>query len=252
MIFSNLKLKEIINPRYLKEYEKGIESFYLDLAALNTNMFIMNKIKEFRLDLFCPHDKSTFFLMVIKNFFEYSIITIIRLFEDTGFTIPKFKDRIANDYIIKKYKNAFMDRFNNIKFDDLTKDILKRVKHLRNKRFAHIIKIEKDIKNVDVDIEELEKLINYINLFFQNLSFNTDFNMLPITYSKKVKHPKDLNSRPDIERILDSVAKESAFLNTPERYSKYPQVWINIKKNWNEEKLNVFYRYRKKLGLPKL
>ncbi|MBL7060850.1 MAG: hypothetical protein ISS13_03325 [Actinobacteria bacterium] len=250
MIFSNLNLKEIINSRYLKEYEEGIESFYLELAALNTNIFIINKIKEFRLDLFCPHDKSTFFLMVIKNFFEYSIITIIRLFEDTGFTIPKFKDRIINDYIKKEYKNAFIDRFNNIKFDDLTNDILKRVKHLRNKRFAHIIKNKKDIKNVN--IEELEKIINYINLFFQNLSFNTGFDMLPIPYSKKVQHPKDSDSRPDIERILDSVAKESAFLNTPERYSKYPQVWIGIKKNWSEETLNVFYKYREKLGLPKI
>ena len=40
--------------------------------------------------------------------------------------------------------------------------------------------------------------------------------MVPIPYSDEVQHPKDSDPRSDIEKILDSIAKEGAFLNMSE------------------------------------
>ena len=76
--------------------------------------------------------------------------------------------------------------------------------------------------------------------------------MLPLPYSEKVIHPKNSDPRPDIEKFLDSIVKESNFLNTPERYSKYPSVWNAIKNKWDEETLNIFNEYREKYKLPKV
>jgi len=255
--FSNLDAKEVISLEYLKDYEDGMGFFYSELVTLNTNIFIINKIREFPFDLFCVPDDKIFFLMVINNFFEYSIIIISRLIKDTSansFTIRKFKNRIVKDYIKPEYKEAFKNRIRNIKFEHIMDDILNRVQDLRNKRIAHTIKdYIKDTRNIGrINFKELEKLRDHINLFFENLSFNKKHIMVPIPYSVEVQHPKDSDPRSDIEKILDSIAKESAFLNTPERYSKWPIVWKERKKRMTQREISIFKKYREKFGFPKI
>jgi len=255
-IFKSLTAKEIILPEYFKDYEDGMRFFHNELTTLSTNIFIINKIRKFPFDLFCIPDDSTFFSMVINNFFEYSIIIISRLFKDTGkdcFTLPKFKKRIILKYIKPEYKRDFIDRIKEVNFKKLTADILNRIHELRNKRIAHNLEeFIKDPKNIRrINFNELRQLQDCANQLFDNLSFEIKYSMVLLPYNEEVIHPKDFDPRPDIEKILDCVAKESAFLNTPERYSKYPSVWISIKNNWSKETLNTFYKYRDKLGLPK-
>lgn len=255
--FPNLKAKEVILPKYLKDYENGIGFFYSELVTLNTNIFIINKIREFPFDLFCTPDDRIFFSMVINNFFEYSIIIISRLIKDTGsdsFTIRKFHNRLIKDYIRPKYKEAFKNKIKSIRFENTINDILNRVQDLRNKRIAHTIEdYVKDTKNIGrINFSELENLRDYMNLFFENLSFNVKYMMLPIPYCDEVQHPKGTDSRSDIEKILDSIAKESAFLNTPERYSKWPTVWKERKKRMTAREQSIFNKYREKLGFPKI
>ena len=255
--FSNLDAKEVISLEYLKDYEDGMGFFYSELVTLNTNIFIINKIREFPFDLFCVPDDKIFFLMVINNFFEYSIIIISRLIKDTSansFTIRKFKNRIVKDYIKPEYKEAFKNRIRNIKFEHIMDDILNRVQDLRNKRIAHTIKdYIKDTRNIGrINFKELEKLRDHINLFFENLSFNKKHIMVPIPYSVEVQHPKDSDPRSDIEKILDSIAKESAFLNISEIEIKYPTIWKERKKRMTGRELDIFNKYREKLGFPKI
>jgi len=253
----NLDAKEVISPEYLKDYEDGMGFFYSELVTLNTNIFIINKIREFPFDVFCAPDDKIFFSMVINNFFEYSIIIISRLIKDTSansFTIRKFKNRIIKDYIKPEYREAFKNRIKNSKFEHIMNDILDRIQDLRNKRIAHTIEdYVKDTKNIGrINFKELEKLRDFINLFFENLSFNIEHMMVPVPYSDKVQHPKDSDPRSDIEKILDSIAKESAFLNAPEINSKWPTVWKEIKKRMTERELNIFNKYREKLRFPKI
>ncbi len=256
-IFKPLNEKEIILPKYFKDYKDGMGFFYGELITLNMNIFIINKIRKFPFDLFCTPDDSTFFSMVINNFFEYSIIIISRLFKDTGkdcFTLLKFKNKIISLYIKPEYKSNFIERLKKVNFEKLTADILNSIHDLRKKRIAYNLEeFIKDTKNIGrINFDELEKLRDCSNKLFDNLSFGIEHMMVPIPYSDKVIHPKDTDPRPDIEKILDSIAKESGFLNTPERYSNYPSVWKSIKNNWSRETLEIFYKYRDKLGFPKI
>jgi hypothetical protein len=82
------------------------------------------------------------------------------------------------------------------------------------------------------------------------LSFNVDYLMLPIPYSDKVIHPKDADSRSDIERILDSIAKESGYLTMPEELGKWPGAWEKQKEMMSDEDISILNKYRKKSGLP--
>lgn len=255
--FLRLSAKDVITPEYLKDYEDGMGFFYSELVTLNTNIFIINKIREFPFDLFCVPDDKIFFSMVANNFFEYSVIIISRLIKDSSsnsFTIRKFKNRIIKDYIKPEYREAFKDRIKNSKFEHAMNDILDRIQDLRNKRIAHTIEdYVKDTKNIGrINFKELEKLRDSINSFFDSLSFNIKHMMVPVPYSEEVIHPKGSDSRSDIEKILDSIAKESAFLNAPEANSKWPGVWKEIRKRMSERELEIFNKYREKLGFPKI
>jgi hypothetical protein len=53
--------------------------------------------------------------------------------------------------------------------------------------------------------------------------------------------------RPDIERILDSVARESSVLRLPETN---PMAWPFSRQSWPPGRLEVLNRYRRKFGLP--
>lgn len=256
-IFASLSAKEIILSEYLKNYEDAMKFFYSELVTLNTNIFIINKVREFPFDLMCTPDNCTFFYMVINNFFEYCVIIMSRLLKDTGsdsFTLPIFKNRIINEYIKPDFKIAFKNRIKNIKFYELTNDVLNRIQDLRNKRIAHTLEdYIKDTTNIGrINFDELEKLKDRTNLLFENLSFRIKHIMVPVPYYDKVQHPKGSDPRPDIEKILDSIAKESAFLTMPERYDKWPTVWIERKKRMTQREIDVFNKYREKLKFPKL
>jgi hypothetical protein len=78
-------------------YERGMAFFYGELVTLNVNLFIMDKIAEFRFDLFTGVEQRTFFRMVFHNFFYASLLIITRIAADQGgdlFTLPHFKNRI--------------------------------------------------------------------------------------------------------------------------------------------------------------
>jgi len=251
-ILESLTSKDIIIPEYLDEYKEGIGFFYSELITLNTNIFIINKIRKFPFDLFCNPDDCTFFHMVINNFFEYSLIIITRIFKDTGkdcFTLPKFINKIISKYIKSEYRKLFIQRVKNVNFNNLTADILNRIHDLRKKRLAHNLEeYITETKNIGrINYNELEKLRDYSNQLFENLSFGITHMMVPLPYCEKVIHPKGYDSRPDIEKILDAIAKDSYFINAPE-IDKY---WLDYGKNrMSEHDLNIFYEYREKFGLP--
>lgn len=73
--------------------------------------------------------------------------------------------------------------------------------------------------------------------------------MVPLSYSEKVIHPKDSDPRPDIDKILDSIARDSQILNMPEK-DKY---WLKYgKSGMCERDINILNEYRKKFGMIKI
>ena len=132
------------------------------------------------------------------------------------------------------------------------KNVLDRIQDIRNKYIPHSLEdYIYGMKNVyPISFKELEKLRDYINLFFNDLTFGIDHMMLPVPYSSEVKHPEGSDPRPDIEKILDSIAKESGFLNIPENYSKWPTLWRGMIDRLSEREKKFFIKYRKKLGFP--
>ncbi|HEY2922103.1 MAG TPA: hypothetical protein VGK77_24245, partial [Candidatus Binatia bacterium] len=85
-----------------------------------------------------------------------------------------------------------------------------------------------------------------LNSLLNALAFNVEYSMLPIPYDARARRPSE---KTDIEEILDGIAKNSFFLNMPERY---PERWRYRRPNLSGDKLDAFNHYRRKLDLSEV
>ena len=229
-----LDAKEALKKSAHDYYERGMAFFYSELVTLNVNLFIMDKIAEFRFDLFTGIEQRTFFSMVFQNFFYASLLTITRVAADQGgdlFTLPRFKNRIRQS-VKPEYHNLLDDRLRQAKFDKRIQKLLEKAKEYRTQRVAHVLEevVLGNDKKTRVIYSDLKELRDQLNDLLDALSFNVHHMMLPVQYSEDVIHPKGTDRRPDIERILDSIAEKSPILNMPEQH---PHRWRYQQKRLN-------------------
>ncbi|MDD5529515.1 MAG: hypothetical protein PHX21_05735 [bacterium] len=254
----SLNSDAIIKKNFLYKYEKSMQFFHSELTFLNINIYILEQIFNFPHKLFIGDSYDSIFLpFVVKNFFDMSLLIVTRLVTDSDkktYNIIRFRDSIK-DFIKPEYKQSFQDRLKKAGVDTEIEieDILKRAKPLRNKRIAHVEqgKAELNMQGMlgyQVTFEELKKLRDKLNSLLEALSFNVDRLFLPISYSDKVQHPKGDN-RTDIERILDSIARESSLFNMPEKHS---QLWPHHRQKMTTKQIELLNNYRKKLKFPEV
>jgi len=249
--FSKLKANVVLKKGSIDEYQKSIAFFYDQLVLLNTNIFIINKIFEFPFDMFCSPEDTVFFSMVTWNFYENSVLTVTKLTRDRRrevYTLPKFKNWVYK-HVKAKYELEFKNWLKKSKFDSKINRILKNAVDLRNKMIAHFNKhlLLGTRKVKYLNIKELDELKDRLNSVLDTLSFDVEHEMLPFSYSKNVIWPKGVDHRPDIEVVLDSIAKNSDLLNMPEHS---PDLWKYAKESFNEEGMKIFNKYRRKFNLP--
>lgn len=128
--------------------------------------------------------------------------------------------------------------------------LLKRAKELRDTRIAHFLvgAAARLGKQDRLTFRDLRSLRDELNALFNALSFNLDRRPFPSSYDPHGQRPAG-DPRPDIERLLDSVARESSVLSLPERR---PNSWPRRRAKWSERRLRQFNRYRRKFGLPEV
>jgi len=248
--FSELKAEVILKKGSIDEYQKTMNFFWDELTKLNANIFIIKKIFEFPIDLFCSPEDTIFFSRVVWNFYENTVLIITKLATDKGrdlHILRKFKNWVFKQ-VKSEYISDFRQKLKEIKFDLGTEKIFNKAKGLRDYVFAHFNR-EKLKQIPNLNLPELEKLKDKLNSLFDALSFNVEYMMLPLSYSEDVIHPKGVNHRSDIEAFLDSVAKNSDLLNMPEHD---PQGWKYTKKVYDEEGIKIINKYRKKFNLPEV
>jgi hypothetical protein len=251
MKIHDLSAEDALQEDQLEHYIKGMRFFYSELVNLNVNLFIMDKIADFRFDLFTGIEERTFFRMVFQNFFHASILTITRVAADQGgdlFTLTRFKNSVRQA-VKPKFKDLIDERLRSVRFDKGTQRLLEKAHELRTQRIAHALEeiALGNQKSTRVFYHELKQLRDQLNDLLDALSFNVEHMMLPVHYSKDVIHPKGVDSRPDIEKILDIIAFTSVILNLPE---KHPRQWQYELKRLNQDDISLINAYRKKFNMP--
>lgn len=253
MNIHNLSPVEALKEESFEYYDKGMQFLSGELVFLNVNIFIIDKIIKFRFDLFSARDQWFFFRMVFRNFFYASLLIITKLAADQGgdlLTLPRFKNRVRQS-IKPEYLDQLDDRLRQAKFDKKTQTLLEKARSLRTQKVAHAIEdfALGNEKETRVLYSELKELRDQLNELLDALSFNVHYMMLPIQYSPDINHPEGSDPRPDIERILDAIAKSSILLNMPE---EHPDRWQYRRKHLKEDDIQVINTYRQNFGLEQI
>jgi hypothetical protein len=250
--FSRLKAEAVLMEDAVPEYQRRMEFFYLDqLVPLNASIYIMERILQFPLGLFAEPGRNLFLPLVVSNFSQVVLVTITRLATDSGgdlMTLLRFKNWVCGK-VRPEHRSEFRKYLRRARFDEETRSMFRRAQMARDSQIAHI-KREAPISEQDLlDFDELRALRDSLNSVLGVLSFGVGRMMLPIPYSPLVIPPKGTDSRSDIERVLDGIARESAILNLPE---SQPDHWSVYRDNLSAQELKVLNRFRVRFNLPEV
>jgi len=253
--FSEAQPETLLNPEWQSEYEYELEAIWWQIVRLNSNLFILRKISSFPYRLFSPFE-NPFWKSVYEGLFEASVMIIWRIALDTGrdaLNITQLKNEIRENMQHDELRGRLDSELKKIGFAKGLMDVEDKVRDLRHNYIAHFS------RNWNIDprpdwarertirLAELREACQLVNSLFQLLCFGHGRGVLPIQYDPSVRHPEGTDARPDIVRILDSLARDSALLNMPE---EQPGYWPVYRQQLSQNDLRELHDYRRRFGLP--
>jgi len=249
----DLSPDEVITAEFLDTYNRGMAHFFSELVELNVNLFILEKVLTFPFAMFSSPHETIFFSAVARNFFRSSLLLVTKAATDRGgdfFTLVHFKTLVRQG-VRDEFRAQVDHRLREAKFDRRVLALLEKARNMRSESVAHAIEgvVLGQDERARLDFGELCELRDELNLLLDALSFNVGHMWLPVPYSSEAIHPKGSDSRPDIERILDEIARTSYLLNLPEQN---PGMWALELQHRSSEDIKTLSKYRDKFGLPSI
>ncbi len=250
------KAVDVITPDWFPKYEAKRDILYRELVTFNTRLFTLKKLDAFPFSLFLPFYGDRIFWQTVRNALIESIINISwRIVIDTDsniLTLRSFKNDIFQHLRSDTKSKQILGRM--IKLVDFEKQIAsleKKVTYIRHNFIAHLNEENQTnpepqiLINFTIRQADLETLLNTSRDLFNVLCFGEYHELWLWDYSEIVRS----DSRTDIDRMLDSIARNSPVLNLPETD---PELW---KKHFIESsptRIDMFNAYRIKFGLAKI
>jgi hypothetical protein len=239
---------------FAARYEQDLDDFFNFLVELNIDIYIVEHILAFPVDLFSGGhaEGNIFFSRIIDNFADQSILLITKLVKDYGtsgtkpvYNLEQFKNEIRNA-LREEQKDSFYQRFRAVDFAKRTDSLLEKAKTIRDHRIAHHTpgifraNFAQTTQPVRLLFQELKELRDALNDYFEALTFGAECFMLPSTYQ---------DNKSDVDEVLDSFAKNSTILNMPELN---PERWKYQRQHLTDEEIAHLNRYRKKFSLSEI
>lgn len=243
-----------VDDTFASEYEQGREFFFSFLVELNVNVYIIELILQFPIMLFSDGEveKSIFLAQVVDNFLQQSILIITKLVGDQGrgekkqvYTLRQFRNKVVK-HAKAEYKEHLLQQLANSDFETKTSALVEKAARLRDWYIAHFTPgffQESFAKTIQVDrlrFSEIKVLCDELNKLFEALTFGAGCDTLPRSYK---------NDTSDIQRVLDSIARNSDILNMPE---DRPSMWLYKHQMLTEDEISQLNHYRKKFDLPEI
>lgn len=239
-----------LSKNYRQLYEQKINSVWLEVVRLNSNIFCLKVLKDFPFDVL--DEWSSFWRITFENFIEMSIISIWKLAIDSkkdSLTLLKLKNEILKNIIDAEYKDYYRKRAKKVKFDNNFNKLSESIKLIRNKKIAHFdekfnVSADPDPSQIPTNIyfiDNLDSMLKQINNLFQCISIDMGRGLLFPSHA--IRTSKYLS---DVDKVLLSIAMKNDLLNMPE---EQPGYWPTYKEgNVSKEKLNIINTWRQKIG----
>ncbi|HWR84009.1 MAG TPA: hypothetical protein VN285_11975 [Candidatus Deferrimicrobium sp.] len=253
----SLRLEQIFNNKWHEEYERFLDALWRQVIYLNSNVFIIKRITSHPWNLFTLKDNH-FWLLTFYSMFDSSVMIVNRICLDAArdvLTIPKLKTEILKQIKGSRLAADFRKRLKEISFERNMKFAKSWLKERRDKRIAHFQYLNSPEKwAVDYQqlvrlAEDLPKICEIINSFFDALCFGGGRRKVLGDYGGDIIYPEDMDSRADITILLDWIAEHDPLLRMPE---EQPKGWPYYRENLSADDLKTLNEYRKKFRLPEV
>ena len=247
--------RKVIKESAWEEYSRGLNLIWLELARLNTSLYILQCLIDFPEDII-GKGRGDFIEHVGNALYESSLLVLSKLITDQGrdlHTLSQFMNLVLKEYVREEFRADFQASLRTCRLDKPNAALKARVKILRDGFLVHLnsprLLDPNGLPLPTVRFEELWKLTQAVNAQFRLVCFNSDYRLLPLDYDPVVRAANRRGPPPDIEYILDLVMRDSFFVNMPERK---PRAWKSRRKTMTPEKLEMLNRYRRRFDLPEV
>ncbi len=243
------KPEDVLEPEHVEAYEILHKDIWGRLIRVNTNITILEKIEKFPFHHFYAPQENIFWAMVYWNLLYISILFLHSLTTDQGdkkHTLTRFANRILTAWIKHAHKSEYQKCLRNAKLDKNTNTIRSKIAEMRNKVIAHRLLDSDGACLMDVEgvtLAELRQAYEDVEKLFRACSFGTQY--ICNLYIGGTVGGKLVEK--DIDKLLDLIARDSYWLNEPERKKDF---WAAIRKNMSEEDITELNEFRKKFGMP--
>ena len=244
-ILANSQPEELFEPKFAERYHLLHRGLFRRMTDLHGTLLVLRKLRDFPFDhIYGPLPE--FWRLVIENFVSMACIRICALMTDSGpdtLTLPKFKNKIFKTQWIDPEKcKLYRETLRHHKPENAVEEIVINVRELRNNEIAHSL-IDK--QSTGVRFDELLRLFDATHALFGALSFGSGYVTLSGDFT-----PGTIGGKPtktSLDDLLDSVLRDSDFVNEPERESDY---WSDSRLYCDKEHLKIMNQCRRRIGLP--
>jgi len=248
--------KKYLDEDWVDAYLASLDSLWQEVLNLNSYLFILHKLSDFRFNLFgSPPDR--FWNLVFVSMSESCISVFWRIcFDHDGdvLTLPGLQGEIDQNITDNEFKSDFHKKLKKIRFNKRLASLRKRITAVRQSHVAHFNR-KKNVRPTSDDIEESRILLQDLeqgaavlsDLFHGLCIVHWRPNIYP-EYSSSELHPIGEDVPPDIDKILKSIVDQSSLLHMPEKQPGYWQTYRAM--IMGAEDISVLNHWRAKFGLP--
>ncbi len=232
----------------LATYQDCMSRIWKELYRLSSNLFVLERLLQFRSDLFLELQKTDFLSLVTVNLTHDSCLITTKLVTDTGnkLTMSRFHNWLKKN-IRPEFSASFNESFKNSEYKKTIQAVRQKIEPLRDNYLAHLILIidnqMRPPPETGIAFQELRAICDQLVKYFNLHSFGCEYKMLPLGYDPTVIHPSGADKKPDIEYILDLIIQDSDVYNMPER-----PYWQVFKDKLPSDTIAVINEYRRKFG----
>jgi hypothetical protein len=172
--------EDVLKEEARAEYRQHMDTFFLRLAELNINIYIIEQVLAFPYDLLAEGrtDDGFFFPLLMKNTFEACTLMVAKVATDQGsevYTLPRLRNMLLQ-MVKPEHQPEIQARLGGLRFDQKTRELLEKARKLRDTHIAHFVHAA---SQEHMTLSEIKALRDELNTLLQGLSFEAEFIMLP-------------------------------------------------------------------------
>ncbi len=248
---ANKPAEELFSADFAVKYCRLHADIWYHMIRLHGTICALETIRDFPFEYIYGPDEMEFWHLVTENFWDTATLLLHNLAVDQGrdvHSLPSFKTLCFEaQWTDSTLRETFQQTLRQIDFDKHIKAIGPKITAIRHEQIAHRLKCKETglpIAVAHVSLSELKYLYRVTHALFGTLTFG--FACPTLTGDMMPLLADGAQLRSSLDCVLDAVARDSEFVNRPERKKEW---WTQIKSLMTSQDLCVLNDLRKRIGL---